>query len=102
MRQRYLIAAIRAKAEMQEYASEALMTTALTNNTRHSTACAQCGKTLIAAEWFEHMSDGLVHYLWWCDDCGNKFETAVKCPVGAEMTMSEEDWKQMFPPLLVA
>jgi len=71
------------------------------SSTDHGTTCTKCGRTLSAAEWFEPMSDGLVHYLWWCN-CDNKFETSINCPVDTEAKLSEKDWEEMLPPLLVA
>ena len=76
---------------------------AYTQTSDCGTTCTKCGRSLAAAaEWFEGMGDGQVHYLWCCTNCGNKFETAVSTPVDAEPKMSERDWEQMFPPLLVA
>jgi hypothetical protein len=42
-----------------------------------------------------------IHYLWWCN-CGNKFMTAVDCPINAAPKVNEINWEEMFPPLLVA
>jgi hypothetical protein len=38
---------------------------------------------------------------WTCTTCGDRFETAYM-PADAEPKMSETDWEQMFPSLLVA
>jgi ribosomal protein L37AE/L43A len=43
----------------------------------------------------------LVINLWTCTKCGDRFETAAYMADG-EPKMSEKDWEQMFPPLLVA
>lgn len=42
--------------------------------------CAQCGDTLFAPEWSEHVSESRVRHLWVCDSCGYKFETLVCFP----------------------
>jgi ribosomal protein L37AE/L43A len=39
--------------------------------------CAQCGKTLIAPTWSEHVSDRCVRHVWSCEACGYEFETSV-------------------------
>jgi ribosomal protein L37AE/L43A len=41
------------------------------------TQCAQCGDTLIAPEWSEHVNERCVRHFWSCDACGHEFETAV-------------------------
>jgi ribosomal protein L37AE/L43A len=41
------------------------------------TPCAQCGKTLVAPTWSEHVSECCIRHLWECEACGYKFETAV-------------------------
>jgi hypothetical protein len=66
------------------------------------TTCTKCKKDLTSPEWFERMSDGQVHYLWRCTKCGYEFETAVHSHADPEPGMSESDWEEMFPPLLVA
>ena len=73
-----------------------------TRTSDHGTTCTKCERSLPVAEWVESMDDGKVHYLWWCNNCGTKFMTAVDCPVDAAPKMSEINWEQMFPPLLVA
>ena len=73
-----------------------------TRTSDHGTTCTKCERSLPVAEWVERMDDGKVHCLWWCKNCGNKFMTAVDCPVDAAPKMSEINWEQMFPPLLVA
>jgi ribosomal protein L37AE/L43A len=65
------------------------------------TTCAKCGEQLIAPDWSEFASEGLVVNLWICAKCGHRFETNACMPV-AEPKMSEKEWEQMFPPLLVA
>ena len=49
----------------------------------------------------ESVSEELVVSLWTCTKCGHRFETKA-CMPAAEPKMSEKDWEQMFPPLLVA
>jgi len=44
----------------------------------------------------------LVLNLWSCTKCGDRFETEACVSVDAAPKMSEKDWEQMFPPLLVA
>ena len=39
--------------------------------------CAQCGATIIAAEWSEYLSDRCVRNAWSCDDCGYHFEVTI-------------------------
>jgi ssDNA-binding Zn-finger/Zn-ribbon topoisomerase 1 len=66
-----------------------------------TTTCAKCGEALIAPDWSEFVSERLVVNLWTCTTCGDRFETAYMS-ADAEPKMSEKDWEQMFPPLLVA
>jgi ribosomal protein L37AE/L43A len=63
--------------------------------------CFKCGEALIAPDWSEFVSERLVVNLWICTKCGDRFETTACMPDG-EPKMSEKDWEQMFPPLLVA
>ena len=63
--------------------------------------CVKCGEALIAPDWSESVSEELVVNLWTCTKCGHRFETKA-CMPAAEPKMSEKDWEQMFPPLLVA
>jgi len=39
--------------------------------------CAQCGDTLIAPEWSEHVSERCVRHVWSCEACGYEVETSV-------------------------
>jgi ribosomal protein L37AE/L43A len=64
-----------------------------------TTKCSKCGETLIAPDWSEFVSERLVVNLWTCTTCGHRFETTARM---SEPKMSEKDWEQMFPPLLVA
>jgi ribosomal protein L37AE/L43A len=41
------------------------------------TECAQCGATIIAPEWSEHMSERCVRNVWSCEACGYEFEHAA-------------------------
>ena len=66
-----------------------------------TTTCVKCGEALIAPDWSEFVSEHLVLNLWICTKCGDRFETKAYMP-DAELKMSEEDWEEMFPPLLVA
>lgn len=64
--------------------------------------CDKCGNTLIAAEWSEYVSDGLVLYFWSCWKCGYRFETEAFMPVDAESEIESKIVRQLFPSLLVA
>ena len=66
------------------------------------TACPKCNEVSVAPDWSEFVSERLVLNLWSCSRCGERFETAAWLPAGSEPKMTEEDWEQMFPPLLVA
>ncbi len=48
-----------------------------------TTSCAQCGDTLIAPEWSEHVDERCIRHLWSCEACGYEFETAVYLPANA-------------------
>jgi hypothetical protein len=61
--------------------------------------CVKCDEALIAPDWSESVSEGLIVNLWTCTKCGHRFETKAFMPA-AEPKMSEKDWEQMFPPLL--
>jgi len=39
--------------------------------------CAQCGHSLLAPDWSEHVSERCVRHVWSCDACGYEFETSV-------------------------
>ena len=43
--------------------------------------CAQCGDTLFAPIWVEHLDERHVRNLWSCDTCGYEFESTVFLPV---------------------
>jgi len=66
------------------------------------TMCAKCGEALIAPDWSEFVSERLVLNLWTCTECGDRFETKAYMPADAELKLSQKDWEDMFPPLLVA
>jgi ribosomal protein L37AE/L43A len=42
--------------------------------------CAQCGATIIAPEWSEHLSERRVRHTWSCETCGYQFESTVYFP----------------------
>ena len=44
---------------------------------RYTNTCAQCGDSLLAPEWSEHVSHRCVRHLWACEHCGYQFETLV-------------------------
>jgi RNase P subunit RPR2 len=67
-----------------------------------TTICAKCGEMLIAPDWSEFVSERLVVNLWTCTTCGDRFDTCACRSADDELKMSEKDWEQMFPPLLVA
>jgi ribosomal protein L37E len=74
------------------------------SNTDHGTTCVRCGEKLFVPDWSEFVSERPVVNLWSCSRCGNRFETsACMCmSEDAEPKMTDKDWEQMFPPLLVA
>jgi hypothetical protein len=63
--------------------------------------CPKCQEALVSPDWSEFVSEGLVLNLWCCTKCGDRFQTEAVMPAGAAPKMSEKDWQQMFPPLLV-
>jgi ribosomal protein L37AE/L43A len=67
-----------------------------------ATRCVKCGEALIAPDWSEFVSERLVLNLWTCTKCGDRFETKAHMPADGEPKMSQKDWEEMFPPLLVA
>ena len=67
-----------------------------------TTTCVRCGEALIAPDWSEFVSERLVLNLWSCTKCGDRFETRACMPADAAPTISQKDWEEMFPPLLVA
>jgi ribosomal protein L37AE/L43A len=67
-----------------------------------TTTCVKCGEAQIAPDWSEFVSEHLVLNLWSCTKCGDRFETRAFMPADAAPKMSEKDWEEMFPPLLVA
>jgi ribosomal protein L37AE/L43A len=66
------------------------------------TNCPKCRETLVSPDSSEFVSEHLVLNLWSCTKCGDRFETEACVSVDAAPKMSEKDWEQMFPPLLVA
>jgi hypothetical protein len=50
--------------------------------------CAQCGTSLVAPVWSEHIDELKVRHLWNCDDCGYLFETLVCFSVQPHAEMS--------------
>ena len=50
------------------------------HQSRPGVPCAQCGETLAAPEWAEHMDDRRIRYLWCCDACGYDFESEAHYP----------------------
>ncbi len=51
--------------------------TKATTTKRFFNQCAQCGDTLLAPVWSEHVRERCVRHLWNCDACGYAFETTV-------------------------
>ena len=72
------------------------------SSTDHGAKSAKCGETLFVPEWSEFVSERLIVNLWTCTTCGDRFETSACMSEDDESKMSEKDWEQMFPPLLVA
>jgi transcription elongation factor Elf1 len=68
----------------------------------YGTTCPKCKEALVSPDWSEFVSEGLVLNLWSCTKCGDRFETEARMSADAASKMSEKDWAQMFPPLLVA
>jgi ribosomal protein L37AE/L43A len=72
------------------------------SSTDHGTTCPKCSEALVSPDWSEFVSERLVLNLWTCTTCGDRFETSACLSEDAEFKISENDWEQMFPPLLVA
>jgi predicted amidophosphoribosyltransferase len=70
------------------------------SSTDHGTRCVGCGEMLFIPDWSEFVSERLVVNLLCCGRCGERFETSAG--EDAEFRISETDWEQMFPALLVA
>jgi hypothetical protein len=49
---------------------------------RYFAPCAQCGDTLLAPEWSEHVNERCVRHFWSCDSCHYQFETTVYLSAG--------------------
>jgi ribosomal protein L37AE/L43A len=64
--------------------------------------CAKCGEALIAPDWSEFVSEHLVLNLWSCMKCGDRFQTEAYMPADTQPKMTDKDWVEMFPALLVA
>ena len=73
-----------------------------TIGTTCGTPCPKCNEVLVSPDWSEFVSERLVVNLWSCTKCGDRFKTEAVMPADAAPKMSETDWEQMFPPLLVA
>ena len=71
-------------------------------NSEHETTCVKCGETLIAPEWSEYVSEGLVLNLWSCRNCGQRFETEARIPAVTTSKVDSELLEDFFPSLLVA
>jgi ribosomal protein L37AE/L43A len=79
-----------------------MTTVASIRNSEYETTCTKCGETLIAPEWTEYVSDGLVLNLWSCSNCGYRFETEAYMPADAESKIDGMVMEEFFPSLLVA
>ena len=79
-----------------------MTTVASIRNSEHETACVKCGETLIAPEWSEYVSEGLVLNLWSCRNCGQRFETEAHIPAVTTSKVDSELLEDFFPSLLVA
>ena len=79
-----------------------MTTVASFRNSEFETTCAKCGEALIAPEWSEYVSEGLVLNLWACTNCGCRFETEAVVPADAEAMSDDRAIKAFFPSLLVA
>jgi ribosomal protein L37AE/L43A len=80
----------------------AVTTIASIRNSEHETTCEKCGETLIAPEWSEYVSEGLVLNLWSCWNCGQRFETEAFIPTDARSKNDDNVLKEFCPSLLVA
>lgn len=76
-----------------------MATVASFRHSKFETTCTKCGEPLIAPEWSEFVSEGLVLNLWTCTNCGNPFETEVCMPADAEADAIAI--KDFLPSLLV-
>jgi len=79
-----------------------MATVASFRNFEFETTCTKCGEALIAPEWSEYVSEGLVLNLWSCPDCGNRFEIEAIVPADAEPINDRVPIETFFPSLLVA
>jgi ribosomal protein L37AE/L43A len=80
----------------------AMATVASIRNSQFETTCENCGEPLIAPEWSEFASGGLVLNLWSCTKCGCQFETEAFVPADAEAMNDRIALEAFFPSLLVA
>ena len=79
-----------------------MKTVASFRNLETETPCEKCGAPLIAPEWSEFVSEGLVLNLWACSKCGCRFETEAVLPAGVEAKDNRAAVEAFFPSLLVA
>jgi hypothetical protein len=79
-----------------------MTTVASLRNSEHETTCTKCGEALIAPDWSEYVSEGLVLNLWSCTNCGCKFETEAIVPADVEAMNDRIALEAFFPALLVA
>ena len=79
-----------------------MTTVASFRNAEYETNCAKCNATLIAPEWSEYVSEGLILNLWSCWNCGHRFETEAHIPADAGSKIDSELMEDFFPSLLVA
>lgn len=73
-----------------------------TNCSDFGMTCGKCGNALIAPDWSEYVSDGLVLNFWSCWKCGYRFETETYMPADAELMNDRIAMEAFFPSLLVA
>jgi hypothetical protein len=79
-----------------------MSTVASFRNSEYETTCAKCGEALIAPDWSEYVSEGLVLNLCSCTKCGCRFETETFVSADAEAMDDRIAVKAFFPSLLVA
>ena len=64
--------------------------------------CAKCGEALIAPDLVRIRRVNVWFSIFWSCTCGDRFQTEAYMPADAKPKMTDKDWEQMFPALLVA
>jgi hypothetical protein len=79
-----------------------MTTVASFRNSEYETTCAKCGEALVAPDWSEYVSEGLVLNLWSCTKCGCQFETEAFVPADVGAMNDRIAVEAFFPSLLIA